>query len=55
MALEVLKMMPGKHIIVTPGMIEVGAKETEVNKEFGMNSVAKGITFAVPTEKAYKI
>ena len=35
MALEVLKMMPGKHIIVTPGMIEVGAKETEVNKEFG--------------------
>ena len=35
MALEVLKMMPGKHIIVTPGMIEVGAKEDEVNKEFG--------------------
>ena len=35
MALEVLKMMPGKHIVVTPGMIEVGAKEDEVNKEFG--------------------
>ena len=35
MALEVLNMMPGKHIIVTPGMIEVGAKEDEVNKEFG--------------------
>lgn len=35
MALEVLKMMPGKHIIVTPGMIEVGAREYEVNKEFG--------------------
>lgn len=35
MALEVLNMMPGKHIIVTPGMIEVGAKEYEVNKEFG--------------------
>lgn len=35
MALEVLKMMPGKHIIVTPGMIEVGTKEYEVNKEFG--------------------
>ena len=28
-------MMPGKHIIVTPGMIEVGKKEYEVNKEFG--------------------
>lgn len=35
MALEVLKMMPGKRIVVTPGMIEIGAKEDEVNKEFG--------------------
>ena len=35
MALEVLKMMPGKHLIVTPGMIEVGEKEDEVNREFG--------------------
>ena len=35
MALEVLKMMPGKHLIVTPGMIEVGEKEEEVNREFG--------------------
>ena len=35
MALEVLNMMPGKHIIVTPGMIEVGQRENEVNKEFG--------------------
>lgn len=35
MALEVLNMMPGKHIVVTPGMIEVGEKEDEVNKEFG--------------------
>ena len=39
MALEVLKMMPGKHIVVTPGMIEVGGKEYEVNKEFG-NDIA---------------
>ena len=35
MALEVLSMMPGKHMVVTPGMIEVGEKEYEVNKEFG--------------------
>ena len=35
MALEVLSMMPGKRIIVTPGMIEIGEKEDEVNKEFG--------------------
>ncbi len=40
MALEVLNMMPGKHIIVTPGMIEVGAKEYEVNKEFGRQIAA---------------
>lgn len=35
MALDVLKMMPGKHIIVTPGMIELGDEEYEKNKEFG--------------------
>lgn len=28
---------------------------TDVNKEFGLNSPANGIIFAVPTEKAYKI
>lgn len=27
----------------------------EVNKEFGLNSDANGIVFAIPTEKAYKI
>lgn len=27
----------------------------EVNKEFGLTSAANGITFAIPTEKAYKI
>ena len=36
MALDVLKMMPGKHIVVTPGMIELGEEEYEKNKEFGM-------------------
>ena len=42
MALEVLSMMPGKHIVVTPGMIEVGSKEEEVNREFGMEiSISK--------------
>lgn len=34
-ALEVLSMMPGKKIIVTPGMIELGEKEYELNKAFG--------------------
>lgn len=36
MALDVLKMMPGKHIVVTPGMIELGEQEYIKNKEFGM-------------------
>jgi len=34
-ALEVLSMMHGKKIIVTPGMIELGDKEYDLNKEFG--------------------
>ncbi len=36
MALDVLKMMTtGKRIIVTPGMIELGDKQAELNRKFG--------------------
>lgn len=35
MSLEVLKMMPGKRIIVTPGMIDLGEIQEEVNRNFG--------------------
>ena len=35
MALDVLKMMPGKKIVVTPGMIELGDQEYDLNKKFG--------------------
>lgn len=35
MALDVLSLMPGKKIIVTPGMIELGEKEYEYNYNFG--------------------
>ena len=35
MAVEVLGMMPGKKIIVTPGMIELGEKQYEYNMQFG--------------------
>ena len=35
MALEVLNMMPGKKIIVTPGMIELGSAEDTENYKFG--------------------
>jgi len=34
-AIEVLKLMEGIKIVVTPGMIELGDKEDEYNKEFG--------------------
>ncbi|HOO67857.1 MAG TPA: UDP-N-acetylmuramoyl-tripeptide--D-alanyl-D-alanine ligase [Bacilli bacterium] len=35
MALDVLGMMPGKKIIVTPGMIELGALQESANEKFG--------------------
>lgn len=35
MAVEVLGYMPGKKIIVTPGMIELGEEQYTSNKEFG--------------------
>lgn len=35
MAVEVLGLMPGKKIIVTPGMIELGAEQYNLNYKFG--------------------
>ena len=35
MAVEVLGLMPGKKIIVTPGMVDLGEKQEELNKQFG--------------------
>ena len=34
-ALDVLDMMPGLKVVVTPGMIELGEKEDEYNRIFG--------------------
>ena len=34
-ALDVLKMMPGKRIIVTPGLIDLGKEEDKENYDFG--------------------
>lgn len=34
-AFETLKEFPGKRIVVTPGMVELGAQEAEMNREFG--------------------
>ena len=35
MALDVLNLMDGNKIVVTPGMIELGTEEYKLNKEFG--------------------
>ncbi len=35
-AFQVLKDFPGKRIIVTPGMVELGDLEDELNREFGL-------------------
>lgn len=40
MALEVLSQMEGKKIMITPGMIELGEKEYELNKAFGEYAAA---------------
>jgi UDP-N-acetylmuramoyl-tripeptide--D-alanyl-D-alanine ligase len=41
MALDVLKNLVGQQkILVTPGMVELGAKEYELNKAFGINATA---------------
>jgi len=34
-ALDVLKTMDGIKVVVTPGMIELGSREKELNREFG--------------------
>lgn len=45
-AVEVLGMMPGVKIVVTPGMIELGKKEDEYNKKFG-EQIAEVADYAV--------
>ncbi len=47
MALDVLsRMTGGKRIIITPGMIELGAKQYELNKTFGQN-IARSADVAI--------
>jgi len=37
-ALEALSLFDGYRILVTPGMVELGAKQNELNREFGRNA-----------------
>ena len=46
MALDVLKLMPGKKVIITPGMIEMGNKQYEVNYNFG-KYIADSVDLAI--------
>ena len=45
-ALDVLEMMPGTKIVITPGMIELGAKQYEYNMRFGQH-IAKVADHAI--------
>lgn len=42
-ALEVLSTFPGRKIVVTPGLIELGARENEANYAFGKQLAEKRI------------
>lgn len=46
MALDILKLMDGKKIIVTPGMIELGDKQYELNYKFG-EYISKSVDAAI--------
>ena len=51
MALDVLSTMPGRRVIVTPGMIDLGVKEDEINKEFGSYMLDKADLVILVGEK----
>ena len=40
-SLDILSGMPGKRVIITPGMIELGEQEEEANREFGRQMLGK--------------
>lgn len=39
-ALEALSLFDGYKVLVTPGMVELGSKQDELNREFGRNAAA---------------
>ncbi len=51
MSLEVLKMMPNKRFIITPGMIDLGKIQDEVNFEFGKQMKDKADVVILVGEK----
>lgn len=56
MAVEVLGLMPGKKIVITPGMIELGPKQYEYNYNFGTYiSKVADLTILVGSEQTKPI
>lgn len=46
MALDVMKKFDGRKIIITPGMVELGEKEYQLNQEFG-EQMAEVVDYAI--------
>ena len=53
-ALKVLSTFPGRRIIVTPGMVELGAEEDQFNYEFG-KAMAEAVDIAVLVGKKHTL
>ena len=51
-ALKVLSSFPGRRVIVTPGMVELGAEEDQYNREFG-RAMAEAVDVAVLVGKRH--
>ena len=51
-ALKVLSSFPGRRVIVTPGMVELGAEEARYNEEFGQ-AMAEAVDVAVLVGKRH--
>lgn len=47
MALDVLDLMPGDKVVVTPGMIELGKREDEYNREFGKQIASSKANYVI--------
>ena len=54
-ALKVLSFMDGYKVVVTPGMIELGEKEDELNKEFGKEMAGAADLVILVGEKKTKV
>ncbi len=51
-ALRVLKGFPGRRIIITPGMVELGGEEAQFNREFG-EQMADSVDVAILVGKKH--